>query len=143
MKKLLAIVKLTSHILAKHLLNIVVLISMTCAGSRNDQMTLSRFMAQKGLRKRTPKWGPKFAAKTGALIKGLLCALTKALTHDLPTALLIMRYPAPTKEIQLSRDKAGIRKLLDNASPKIVKHVAGGGPHFGVQKVDPKIGFLD
>ena len=100
-------------------------------------------MAQKSLRKRTPKRGPKFGAKTGALIKGLLCALTKALTHDLPAALLVMRYLAPTKQIRLSRDKAGIRKLPHNASPLIVKHVAGGGPHFGVQKADPKIGFLD
>ena len=116
---------------------------MTCAGSSHDQMTLSRFMAHKSLRKQTPKWGPKFAAKTGAPIKGLLCALTKALTHDLPAALLVMRYPAPTKQIRLSRDKAGIRNLPHNASPKIVKHVARSGPHFGVQKVDPKIGFLD
>ena len=99
-------------------------------------------MVQKSLRKRTPKWGPKFGAKTGALIKGLLCALTKALTHDLPAALLVMRYLAPTTQIRLRRDKAGNRKLPHNVSPKIVKHVAGGGPHFEVQKADPKIGFL-
>ena len=51
-----------------------------------------------------------------------------------------MRYPAPTEQIRLRRDKAGIRKLPHNASPKIVKHVARGGPHFGVQKVDLKMG---
>ena len=55
---------------------------MTCAGSRHDEMKLSRCMGQKNLRKRTPKWDPQFASKTGALTKGLLCALAKALMHD-------------------------------------------------------------
>ena len=92
------------------------------------------------LAKRTPKWGPRFAAQTGALIKGLLCALTKALTHDLPTALLVMRYLAPTRQIRLSRHKARMPKLPHQASPKIVKHGAKSGPHFEVQKVDPEMG---
>ena len=52
-----------------------------------------------------PKAGSKIRSKTRALITGLLYALTKALTHDLPAASLGMRDLARTKQIRLSRDK--------------------------------------
>ena len=36
-----------------------------------------------------------------------------------------------------------MQRLPFRASPNIVKHVAGGGPHFGVQKLDPETGAAE
>ena len=101
----------------KHLLNIVVLTSMTCAGSRHDQMKLSRCMGQKNLRKRT-KVGSTIRIKNRSPHKGPpLCAGKGADAWLLPAALLVMRYLAPTREIGLSRHKAGMRNFHKCAAP--------------------------
>ena len=57
-------------------------------------------------------------------------------------ALLVMRHLAP---ITRQTGQLGTKLECENfqESTRIVKIVAGGGPHFGVQKTDPKIGFPD
>ena len=96
--------------------------------------------SKKSLRKRTPKQGPKFVAKTGALTKGLLSAGAKVLTHDCCSFAGHQILCANNETDWLTRHKAGMRKAFKNASSKIVKIVAGGGPHFGVQKWTQKWG---
>ena len=57
-------------------------------------------------------------------------------------ALLVIRYFAPTtKQIGQLGTKLACESF-QKCVVKIVKIVAGGGPHFGVQKVDPKMGAV-
>ena len=106
------------------------------------QMTLSRLMAHKKLAKADPKVGSKIHRKNRSHHKGPPLCADKGADAWLASSFAGMRYLAPTKQIRLGMDTPGIRKCPHKAWPQVVKHVARSGPHFGVQKVDLKMGAL-
>ena len=72
----------------------------------------------------------------------MFCALTKALTHDLPAPLLVMRYLETTKQIRLL--KVGARLESENSytmrRPKSLNMYPGADPILGSKKWTPKWG---
>ena len=72
----------------------------------------SRFMAQKSLRKRTPKWGPKFAAKTGALTKGLLCNFTASRFQLFPN---VPRPASSNRVLLIAKENPPVSHTLLNS----------------------------
>ena len=77
--------------------------------------------SKKVLRKRTPKQGPKFVAKTGALTKGLLSAGAKVLRHDCCSFAGHQIFCAYNETDWLIRHKAGMRKLSKMRRQKLAK----------------------
>ena len=81
----------------------------------------ARAWLKKSLRKRTPKQGPKFVAKTGALTKGFLSAGAKVLTHDCCSFAGHQILCANNETDWLIRHKAGMRKLSKMRRQKLSK----------------------
>ena len=69
----------------------------------------------------SPKWDPKFVAKTGALTQGLLSAGAKVLTHDCCSFAGHQILCANNETDWPIRHKAGMRKLSKMRRQKLSK----------------------